>query len=161
MNPKEKFTVTDDKTGKKYLVEVIKEVVEKKKITYEDVLKEVMASSDSHCIRYTGDITKEDRNTHTGFCATSLPTKQLAKKVQAIITLINTAWYLNKGEELPWDIKYFKNSHYAFTFDNELRTIRVESWNYLKHGSVYFNTKELAEQAFEILGEDVIKTAIL
>ncbi|MDD5006675.1 MAG: hypothetical protein PHS34_08960 [Candidatus Omnitrophica bacterium] len=141
MNPKEKFTVTDDKTGQKFLVEVIEEIVEKEKIDYRDILYKVNKSEYCYALK-----------NH------AVPNLDISRKIQAIIKIINTAWYLNNGIELPWD---GHTNHYYFYYEASTEQLLISGVSYVRTMDVCFNSKELAEQALEILGEETIKTAIL
>jgi hypothetical protein len=93
---------------------------------------------------------------YTNVSLTVTSTKQ-AHKLEAINMLMNTAKYLNGdwkndgGFEIKDDWRYTYNiGREGLFIDNNLN---IKSF-------VYFKTKELAQQALEILGEETIKLAL-
>lgn len=82
--------------------------------------------------------------------------KKQAEKLLAINKLMNVAKYLNNGWSPDWnDIK--EDKYYISSVNNNIgisRTIDICSLE------IYFETKELAQQAIEILGEETIKLAL-
>lgn len=94
--------------------------------------------------------------------------KEAQQKVIAIIKLLNVAKFLNKNEDgsdwvlniEDWDDK--NEDFYTLGIDpadNEVYVIPVNKFRFATE-IVYFRTKELAEQAIQILGEDCIRTAL-
>lgn len=86
---------------------------------------------------------------------------EIAKSLVDLVKLINTAKYLN-GDWKPNrvytlivpGVKYFfrvvkNNIHITYSDNDDLFT-----------SLIYFKTKELAQQAIDILGEDTIKNAL-
>lgn len=86
------------------------------------------------------------------------PTEGQLEQLLAINKLMNVAVYLNEGWKPNWDngtqFKYF------IYCDTNYTTIRIHHNTYFNCGVVYFKSKELAEQAIEILGEETIKLAL-
>lgn len=119
-------------------------------LTYEDVKKGLFG----HEAKY---VTPED-------CCT----REMTAKVKAIIMLLNTAKFLNKEENgSDWvpdfsnedEDKWFLYISYQNDEDSQIMINWTKYVNCAKN-LVYFRTKELAQQAIEILGEDIIRTAL-
>jgi uncharacterized protein YpuA (DUF1002 family) len=93
---------------------------------------------------------------YTNVSLTATSTKQ-AHKLEAINKLMNTAKYLNGdwkndgGFEIKDDWRYTYNIGREGLFIDH--NLNIKSF-------VYFKTKELAQQALEILGEETIKLAL-
>lgn len=83
-------------------------------------------------------------------------TRNQLKKLLAINKLMNVAIYLNDG----WKPNFEDSNEFKWSlliFCDEIKSY----WNTVSRESiVYFKSKELAEQAIEILGEDVIRLAL-
>lgn len=77
-------------------------------------------------------------------------------KVKAILKLIKTAYYLNEGWEPNWDNEI--ESKYDFFLDH--KKININRMRIHAHSICYFKSRELAEKAIEILGEDTIRLAL-
>ena len=133
-------------------------IIEKEeKLTYEDVAKELFGNrKDIHYIGEYGDIfkTKGKRIYDLNNCTSS---KQ-AQKLIAINKLMNIAKYLNGDWQPNWRV-YNQYKYYICYVNNYLR-IEIE-FNTVEQGnSIYFKSRELAQQAIEILGEETIKLAL-
>lgn len=76
-------------------------------------------------------------------------------KVKAIIKLIKTAYYLNKGWEPNWN----DNSVKFYFHITESRVVIFNAY-YGRSSIVYFKSEELAKQALKILGERTIRLAL-
>lgn len=79
-----------------------------------------------------------------------------AAKILSLNKLMNVAKYLNGDWKPNWnadDKKYF-----IFIRYND--TLIIAQTIYDHNGEIYFKTRELAEQAIEILGEETIKLAL-
>ena len=90
-------------------------------------------------------------------CECNLFRKERMEQIKALAKLMNVADYLNKG--CSYDImSVFGKHHWEMycTKEWELGVICRESINY----GVCFYSREAAEKAIEILGEDVIITAL-
>lgn len=140
-------------------------------LTYEDIANELFTKKAYCCdfngkVIYIGCISSKhfDKLIEPNNCTSQ---KQV-EKLLAINKLLNVAKFLNKNEDgsdwVPtiedWDDL---NSDF-FTFgidpaDNEVHVITVNKMR-LATEIVYFRTKELAQQAVQILGEDVVITAL-
>lgn len=52
----------------------------------------------------------------------------------------------------------YKDDNYSFQFDNTGKKVYVEVWNTCQfQGSIYFDTKELAQKAIDEIGEERLK----
>lgn len=85
-----------------------------------------------------------------------------SKKEYAIHKLLNVVKFLNKNEDgSDWvpDWKDQNVEKWSIGIDGE-NNIRIEYSTTINGRIVYFRTKELAKQVIQILGKDVIKTAL-
>ena len=136
------FQYSEALTYAKKIVEESK----KKELTYDDVAKELFYNKNVFYTESTGGINSgyanpEDPNNST----TSL---QL-EKLLAINKMMNVAVYLNpKKEKTDWSIKINQEGNVAVNIGCS------------DVGQVRFASKELAQQAISILGEDVIRLAL-
>lgn len=69
---------------------------------------------------------------------------------------MNTAKYLNGDWKPDWNDAYEDKFYIYYAFGN-LNFVSKQRANY---GGIYFKSKELAQQAIEILGEDEVKKAL-
>jgi hypothetical protein len=70
---------------------------------------------------------------------------------------MNVAHYLNDGWEPDWKDGSQKFFMYYNTTNKD---IEIDVNTYFNSGVVYFKSKKLAEQAIEILGEEIVKLAL-
>lgn len=142
------------------LVDEIKERLtpKVKKLTYEDIAeklftfgKECFWATERGTVRSStncGEIT--DPNAATS--------KKQVEKLLAINKLMNVAKFLNGNWKINWigisQIKYYL---YLSVFHSNITIAGICNMN---DALVYFKSKELAQQAIDILGEDVIKLAL-
>lgn len=129
----------------------------KKKLTYDDIAKELFHEKELSYINQFGEI-----NTTTSLegeesfkCLNNCTSQTQAEKLLAINKLMNVAKYLNNGWKPDWDNG---NECKYYLCDNN--SIKYSCCSYLHASVVYFKTKELAMQAVKILGEDTIKLAL-
>ena len=128
-----------------------------KKFSYEDAAKELFGNrKDIHYIGEYGDIFKT--KSKGIYDLNNCTSKRQAEKLLAINKLMNVAKYLNGDWNPNWSseqkYKYFIECHYL---TNEIRISAELVW---LNGSIYFKSKELAEKAIEILGEETIRLAL-
>ena len=128
-----------------------------KKLTYEDVAKELFEGKKTYYIDDNGKIEENIcyRNCDTHADPNNCVTKEQAEKLLAINKLMNVATYFN-GKD--WDF-YDNNNKYSFYINTNKELAFNVSYS-TKFGIAYFKTKQLAEKAIEILGEDTIKLAL-
>lgn len=141
--------VKEIKNGKIILIEK-----EKNNITYEDVAKRLFEDEFVYYVDECGmpsyGYSSEVENPN------HCKSKKQAEKLLAINKLMNVAKYLN-GD---WQPKWNKGlCNYYICFDNFKNTIEVTYANTITFNVVYFKSRELAKQAIEILGEDIIRLA--
>lgn len=138
----------------------------KPSLTYEDVAIALYEEKTGYVFD-EHDLIKEF---NFGNCGLPLPlnctTKRQAEKICAINKLLNVAKFLNKNEDgsdwVPdWkDCEYYpsESKWYFLICDGE---ILIKRDDISCSALVYFRTRELAGQAIQILGEDVIRTALI
>lgn len=85
-------------------------------------------------------------------------TKQRAKQLQAIILLMNVADYFNEIAEF-YAQEYGKYHYIEYNGNN--KKFEVSTTYGYNRGNIFFEKKEHAEQAIEILGEETIKLALI
>lgn len=86
-----------------------------------------------------------------------------AEKLDAQNKLIVVAKYLNKNEDgSDWTPDWSNGDEpkYSFCYDGADNCLKIQDEYNWCHSFVYFRTKELAEQAIQILGEETIKLAL-
>ena len=128
-------------------------IVEKeKKLTYKDITRKLFSDNDAYYINNIGEIQKSSCYPSNVNNCTS---KKQAEKLLAINKLMNVAKYLNGNWQPDWyngSVKYYISNRY-----NEFEIAGCCS---TKEDFIYFKSKELAQQAIEILGEEIIKLAL-
>lgn len=131
-------------------------IVEKeKKLTYEDIAKELF----NKCCCYIdsdGSIIDETNLSCAPNDLTNCITRRQAEKLLAINKLMNVAKYLNGDWQPDWDYRHEKK-YYFYVEDEQIRILYTDTVCCL---DVYFKSAELAKQAIEILGEETIKLAL-
>lgn len=131
----------------------------KKKITYQDICRELFLDKPSWRLLETG-VTKYTKVSDSAIsCArlTATSNKQLEQLV-ALNKLMNVAKYLN-GD---WEPDFTNTNFHKFyiSYDSDKKKLTIQFKQYMNNGSVYFKSEELALQAIEILGEDEVKKAL-
>lgn len=129
------FEVKEIKDGKIILVE-------KKKLTYENILIELKP-----IIHVTSLSTGVD------LYATS---NKMFRKIEAINKLTIVAKYLNGDWQPDWNSQCEKKC-YIYIGEKQIRITYTCS---TQSSDIYFKTEKLAEQAIEILGEETIRLAL-
>ena len=82
-------------------------------------------------------------------------TEKMTDKLRAIRDILVVAEYLNKG----WKPDFKDYIQYKYSIDIVHLNIKVYRWKESNISITYFKTKELAQQAIDILGEDTIRLA--
>lgn len=152
--PPESYEI--DKENSTFEKIVFKKVEEK--LTYEKIREELFKDKKSYFL-WGGNPTIF--NPIIGYIpstADHAPTQHQLERLLAINKLMNVAYYLNDGWEPDWNNTNILK--YCLYYDHNLKKIMIDS--NLNHQKiiVYFKTRELVQQAIEILGEEVIKTAL-
>lgn len=83
------------------------------------------------------------------------PTPELAHKAQCQAKLMSCADYLNKGHVFDWNDSFQEKWYFRMSSGIYFGV----SYN-IKSSDVYFKSIEAAQEALDILGEEVIKGAI-
>lgn len=130
----------------------------KKGLTYDSIAKELFERKDVYYFDRQGGV---EYNCSAGSSyaePNNCPTKHQVKKLLAINKLLNVAHYLN-GDWEP-DFSYSSPYKWYFCYERASNKIGVYTFQYSQNSIVFFKTKELAEQAIKILGEETVKLAI-
>lgn len=127
-----------------------------KKLTYDDVAKELFAGKNIYYISNNGSIISHTVSSIVYADPNNCVTKTQAEKLLAINKLMTVAAYLN-GKD--WESLKDSNAKYFFYVDanGKLDTSVSYSVNY---GGILFKSKEYIAKALEILGEETIKLAL-
>lgn len=124
---------------------------------YGEVVQELFSVGNIFFINSLGTISEvkySDRDASIKYSNNGTSKKQL-EKLLAINKLMNVAKYLNGGWKPNWDD--YSEKKWSMALDDENISI---AYNYIFcELAVYFRSKESAEQAIKILGEDTIKLA--
>lgn len=128
----------------------------KKQITYKDVAKELFDHKPYYWPDSQGDIWNFPELGCLLTEANTCTSRKQAEKLLAINKLMNVAKYLSDGwkpdwnntQENKWQINIYRDN-----FNYMVSTTSMDM-------AIPFKTKELAQQAVEILGEDVIRLAL-
>lgn len=127
-------------------------------IKYEQIAESLFKDLKSWYVGNYGSITPWFATTKADTYYSNLGTsiKQM-KKLLAINQLMNVAKYLNDNWKPDWSDR-FKYKYYIFVDHNG--NISVSFYTNCNASPVYFKTRELAEKAIKILGEETIKLAL-
>lgn len=135
----------------------------RKKISLDEIYEQLFLNKTIYYMSDTGfaherrdfdSIIPYDIRTIANNCTSS---KQV-EKLCAIIKLMNVAKYLNGDWNPNWENDSEKKYYIkCFSKDNEVLVDYVFRYNY---PVVYFRTKDLAQRAIDILGEETIKLAL-
>lgn len=126
------------------------------KITYENVAKALFEGKDVWRI---GDlvINKYNRTGYWNYLTNCTSEKQ-AQKLLAINHLMNVAKYLNRDWKPDWNDK--EQKYYIYLKSCYNYAINIDYTCSYTYSIVYFKSRELAQQAIDILGEETIKLAL-
>lgn len=131
----------------------------KKQLTYDDIAKKLFKSEGCFFILSEGEVEYVHEGVGSGYKdPNNCTSRKQAEKLLAINKLMNVAKYLNKGWIPDWNSG---NEPKYSIVPNYLEEKFIIYTAFLgKTGTIYFKTKELAEQAIQILGKDTITLAI-
>lgn len=130
-----------------------------KKKTYEDVAKKLFSDDDCYYIGQHAEIYRccVGVGEHISKYPNNCTTEKQAEKLLAINKLMNVAKYLNDGWQPNWeDINELK---FCINIMG-LNTISICNVYHSQSLHIYFKSKELAQKAIEILGEETIRLAL-
>lgn len=125
-----------------------------KPLTYEDVIRELFYHKESFSV--------DDIDIHKTLDTICYQDELIAKSINqlkkliAINKLMNLAKYLNGDWKPDWRDENEKK--WIIAIVNNI--ITVDDYHARCYAGIYFRTKELAEQAIDILGEDTIRLAL-
>lgn len=142
-----------DKENSTFEKIVFKKVEEK--LTYEKIAEKLFKFETHYYIDSNGVIRK---NSAGWKCPNAAPTSQQLEKLLALNKLMNVAHYLNDGWEPNWN-DGGQEKFYIY-YNSATKTLNVSANFYYNSGVVYFKSKEIAKQAIQILGEDIVKLAL-
>lgn len=149
-----------DKENSTFEKIVFKKVEEK--LTYEKISNELFTGKKYYYTNGHGTIKESaDPEKVTDFCDTdpnNAPTEHQLQRLLALNKFLNVAYYLNEGSEFNW--KDHSEYKYFIYYNNNKKIFQIDSNTFVNYGIVYFKSKELAQQAIEILGEETIKLAL-
>lgn len=130
----------------------------KKALTYDDVAKALFDGDGVNYISKFGDIefAAECEYNHVSDPNNATSAEQLAQ-ILALNKLMNVATYLNT-EVFDWSDS--SNIKVAIGYNHLNKKLCTYATSSMQCSHVYFNSKELALRAIEILGEGTIKLAL-
>ena len=139
--------IKEIKDGKIILVE------KEKKLTYEDVAKKLFGVKTVYWINKFGEIDFAD-NVQDAYLsqANNASTEKQLEKLLAINKLMNVAKYLNDGWQPDWGS--VEDRKYYIYYSNQYEILNIDGTVSVQSNIIYFKSKELAQQAIEILGEE-------
>lgn len=128
----------------------------KKELTYNDIAEKLFKENYAFFINSYGQI--EGTYIKDAYLApNNYTSKKQAEKLLAINKLINVAKYLNGDWTPDWN-DCGQNKYYLYLSNST--NIYVSIVTSMSSNIVYFETRELAEKAIKILGEETIKLAL-
>ena len=129
-------------------------VLKNKQLTYEDVCKELFKNG--YCYAYSYEILANGINMDIADSPLNASTKHQLECILAKNKLANVARYLN-GD---WD-NFINDRHYIIWMNPTGKNLHIaHSSLSSEHSTVIFKSKELAQQAIKILGEETVKLAL-
>ena len=129
-------------------------IVEKeKKLTYEDIARSLFSKS-SFYVNSCGNIVSTSSLGNHSKDLNNCTSERQAKKLLAINELMNIAKYLNDGWQPDWN--NIKEPKYFIRFNSD-KSLDIDYVHNTQLDSVFFKSRELAQQAIEILGEETMK----
>lgn len=142
-----------DKENSTFEKIVFKKVEEK--LTYKDIAEELFEYKKHYYINDNGCIMK----TSIGWqCPNVAQTEHQLQRLLATNKLMNVAYYLNDGWKS--DLNDWKQEKCFIYYDIKTQKIDFGVCRGVINGVICFNSRELAKQAIEILGEETIKLAL-
>lgn len=137
-----------------------KENLQPQPLTYKDVARELFMDKDMWVIDqyengYNIHSTVPNIGSRLFLNVLNCASQKQAEKLIAINKLLNVAAFLNKGWKPDWN--NHQERKWYLTLEDKVTIGYVMGDN---SSIVYFRTKELAEQAIQILGEDTVRLAL-
>jgi hypothetical protein len=139
---------------------VFKKVEEK--LTYTKIVNELFTGKRYYYTNDYGTIKESaDPQKVNDFCDTdpnNAPTKHQLQRLLALNKLMNVAYYLNNGWEPDWNDN--SQRKYFIYYDSNDKAFVIDYNTHFNYSVVYFKSIEIAEQAIEILGDEIIKLVL-
>ena len=131
-------------------------VLKNKQLTYEDMCKELFKNG--YCYAWSYEILANGINMDMASSPLNVKTRHQLECILAKNKLANIAVYLNNG----WKPTLESDYGYGIALDcyHSLVIVRCAVVCMFSSGKVIFKSKELAQQAIKILGEETIKLAL-
>lgn len=126
-----------------------------KKLTYRDIAKELFKYKKTYYTDAYCNIKSIDVADVSCYDANNCTSEKQLKKLLAINQLMNVAKYLNGDWQPDWNNRS-EIKHYISLYGG-INIYRTTDFHCL---DIYFKSKELAEQAVGILGEETIRLAL-
>lgn len=126
-----------------------------KKLTYDDIAKELFDNKIIHHIT-DGRIVESLVLPNTYYNTNNCTSNKQAEKLLAINKLMNVAKYFNDNWQPNWNDE--KQNKYCLTI--EMDTVVIDCRIEINNNIVYFKTTDFARKAIDILGEETIKLAL-
>lgn len=134
-------------------------IVLKDQLTYEDICKKIFANG-HYFMDQIGGIEEGTINKDILVCGNNATSKHQLECIRAKNLLANVAVYLNNG----WKPSYNSEGNYIayviYTTPKQDYIGVLEVSNCSQNSNVFFKSAELAQQAIEIVGEELIKLAL-
>lgn len=132
--------------------------IKKKKLTYDDIARELFEKKETFWIGSDSSICSEGGVGSAYKDVDNCTSEKQVEKLIALNKLMNVAKYLNGKEKLDFTTASQKWAPRLLYSNGD---IIEECWTATSVSSpVYFRTPKLLKQAIEILGEDTIKLAL-
>jgi len=132
---------------------IIVEKEKEKQLTYEDIARELFSEPCCY-INSAGNILAVNTLSNYSKNLNNCKSTKQAEKLLAINKLMNVAKYLNDGWQPDWD--NMKEPKYFIRFNTD-KSLDIDYVHNTQLDSIFFKSRELAQQAIEILGEETMK----
>lgn len=129
----------------------------KKGLTYSDVCHALFLDKDTYYIGTTGSIDHMVAKGRDAYSSNNASSTRQLEQLLAINKLMNVAAYLNE-KTLDWDDS--SQSKYFIYYRHDTHTFGYGRNCTFRESLLYFDSERHAEQAVEIIGEDVVKLAL-
>lgn len=129
----------------------------KKRLYYYDVAEKLFSDNKFYFINQNGLITESDSSMAFEDANNCTSMKQ-AEKLLALNMMMNVAKYLNGGWKVGDQCRY-ERYYWVLNASNHKLDLHMNQSSEINE-NVYFKSQEAAREALEILGEDVVKTAL-
>lgn len=129
----------------------------KKKLTYGDVAKELFAGNTAYYINQNGYI-RESVDRESFFDLNNCVSSKQAEKLLALNMMMNVAEFMNDGWKVGNMLRYDRY-YWVLNASNQELGLHMTSSSEI-NGNIYFKSQEVAREALEILGEDMVKIAL-